>query len=76
MLMLVNSRAMFPGQKVKLIIQGGPERMHHLRSLLSKKPWTKSNYMSALMYRTFFFLQNYINVNDFDEGVLILEPFF
>ena len=28
------------------------------------------------MNRTFFFLQNDININDFDEGVLILEPFF
>ena len=26
-----------------LTIQGGPERMQHLRSLISKKPWTKSN---------------------------------
>ena len=25
------------------IIQGGPERMQHLRSLISKKPGTKSN---------------------------------
>ena len=26
--------------------------------------------------RTFFFQQNYTKINDFDEGVLILEPFF
>ena len=35
-------------------IQGGPERMQHLRSLISKKS----------------------KISDFDEGVLILEPFF
>ena len=28
------------------------------------------------MSRTFFFLQNDTKINDFDEGVLILEPFF
>ena len=28
------------------------------------------------MTRTFFFLQNDTKINDFDEGVLILEPFF
>ena len=27
------------------------------------------------MNRTFFFLQNDTKINDFDEGVLILEPF-
>ena len=28
------------------------------------------------MSRTFFFLQNDTKINDFDEGVLIQEPFF
>ena len=28
------------------------------------------------MNRTFFFQQNDTKINDFDEGVLILEPFF
>ena len=28
------------------------------------------------MSRTFFFQQNDTKINDFDEGVLILEPFF
>ena len=28
------------------------------------------------MSRTFFCLQNDTKINDFDEGVLILEPFF
>ena len=28
------------------------------------------------MNRTFFFLQNDTKINDFDEGVLILKPFF
>ena len=28
------------------------------------------------MIRTFFFQQNDTKINDFDEGVLILEPFF
>ena len=28
------------------------------------------------MSRTFFFQQNGTKINDFDEGVLILEPFF
>ena len=28
------------------------------------------------MRSTFFFLQNDIKINDFDEGVLILEPLF
>ena len=28
------------------------------------------------MSRIFFFLQNDAKINDFDEGVLILEPFF
>ena len=32
--------------------------------------------VSALMSRTFFFLQNDTKINEFDEGVLILEPFF
>ena len=27
------------------------------------------------MSRTFFFLQNDTKINDFDEGILILEPF-
>ena len=30
-------------QKNYFVIQGGPERMQHLQSLISKKPWTKSN---------------------------------
>ena len=29
-----------------------------------------------LMSRTFFFQQNDTKINDFDEGVLIPEPFF
>ena len=32
--------------------------------------------MSALMSRTFFFQQNDTKINDFDEGVMIVEPFF
>ena len=32
--------------------------------------------MSAVMSRTFFFQQNDTKFKDFDEGVLILEPFF
>ena len=32
--------------------------------------------LSAIMSRTFFFLQNDTKMNYFDEGVLILEPFF
>ena len=32
--------------------------------------------VSAVMSRTFFFQQNDTNINVFDEGVLILEPFF
>ena len=32
--------------------------------------------VSAVMSRSFFFQQNYTKINDFDEGVLILEPFF
>ena len=32
--------------------------------------------VSAVMSRTFFFQQNDTKINDFDEGVLILEPFF
>ena len=32
------------------------------------------NLVSALMSRTFFFLQNDTKINNFDEGVLILEP--
>ena len=32
--------------------------------------------MSTLINRTFFFLQNDTKINDFDEGVLILGPFF
>ena len=28
------------------------------------------------MSRTFFFQQNDTKINDFDEGILILEPFF
>ena len=58
----------------QISIQGGPERMQHLRSLISKKPWTKSN--ECINGRTFFFLQIDTKINDFDEGVLILEPFF
>ena len=32
--------------------------------------------VSAVMSRTFFFLQNDTKIDHFDEGVLILEPFF
>ena len=32
--------------------------------------------VSAVMSRTFFFQQNDTKINDFDEGILILEPFF
>ena len=32
--------------------------------------------MSTLMNKTFFFLQNDTQINDFDEDVFILEPFF
>ena len=32
--------------------------------------------VSAVMSITFFFQQNDAKINDFDEGVLILEPFF
>ena len=32
-----------PYERFYLPVQGGPERMQHLRSLISKKPWTKSN---------------------------------
>ena len=32
--------------------------------------------VSALMRRKYFFQQNDTKINDFDEGVLILEPFF
>ena len=32
--------------------------------------------VNALMSRTFFFQQSDTKINDFDEGVLILEPFF
>ena len=32
--------------------------------------------VSALMSRTFILQQNDPKINDFDEGVLILEPFF
>ena len=35
----------------------------------------ESKLVSALMNRTFFSLQNDTKINDFDEGVLILEPF-
>ena len=31
--------------------------------------------VSALLRSTFFSLQNDTRINDFDEGILILEPF-
>ena len=36
----------------------------------------KIKLVSALMNRSVFFLQSGTRINDFDEGVLILEPFF
>ena len=57
-------------------IQGGPERMQHLRSLISKKSDTKSNKCSCINVKTFFFQQNDTKIKDFDKGVLILEQFF
>ena len=32
--------------------------------------------VNALMRRKFFFQQNDTKINDFDENILILEPFF
>ena len=57
-------------------IQGGPKRMQHFWSLISKKSGTKIKLVCALMSRTFFFQQNDTKINDFDEGILIPEPFF
>ena len=36
----------------------------------------KIKLVRALVRRTFFFQHNDTKINDFDEGVLILEPFF
>ena len=57
-------------------IQGGPKRMQHLQSLISKKSGTKSNEWVHYCVLHSFFLLNDTKINDFDEGVLILEPFF
>ena len=58
------------------VIQGGPERMQHLRSIIFKKTRDRMNKLCALLCIKFFFQQNYTKIVNFDEGVLILEPFF
>ena len=57
-------------------IQGGPERTQHLRSINFKKTGDKINKLCALLRIIFFFQQDDTKIINFDEGVLILWPFF
>ena len=50
--------------------------MQHFTITNFKEIRDKIKLVSALMSRTFFFQQNDTKINDFDEGVLILEPYF
>ena len=54
----------------------GPERMQHLRSINFKKTREKMKSLCTLECIEFFFQQNYTKIINFDEGVLILWPFF
>ena len=62
--------------EVKLHIQGGPERLQHLRSMISKKTRDRINKLCPLLHIKFFFQQDDTKIINFDEGVWILWPFF
>ena len=61
-------------EKLSTLIQGGPERVPHLRSLISRKRGTELK-RCVQYYIEFFFQQDDTKIVNFDEGVLILEPF-
>ena len=57
-------------------LQGGPERMQWPTINNFKKTREKMKRLCALVCIEFFSQQNDTKINDFDEGVLILEPCF
>ena len=57
------------------LIQGGPEKMQHLRSMISRKTRDRINKLCALLRTKFFFQQDDTKIINFDEGILILWPF-
>ena len=56
-------------------IQGGPERTQHLRSIISKNEGQNEQVVCIIAYKLFF-QQDDTKIVNFDEGVLILWPFF
>ena len=56
-------------------IQGGPERTQHLRSIISKTR-DRMNKLCALLRIHYFSSKDDTKIVTFDEGVLILWPFF
>ena len=65
----------FNGLNILIHIQGGPERTQHLRSIIPRKQGGRKK-LCALMRLEFFSQQNDTKISNFDEGVLILWPFF
>ena len=73
----VNALLVLSRRNVEEPIQGGPERMQYTPAITNfKEIRDYIKLVSAVMSRTLFFQQNDTKINDFDEGVLILETFF
>ena len=56
-------------------IQGGPERVQHLRSIISRKRGDRIDNLCALLCVKFFPQQDDTKIVIFYESVLILWPF-
>ena len=72
-----NSGKIYGMQIQHIIIQGGPERMQHFITINNfKKTSDRMNKLYALLRIKFFPQQDNTKIVNFDEGVLILWPFF